>query len=454
MPILTDPSATYSANDVFTPAKTNAVARLATTAWQYVIAQWGTEIDNGLIAINEWIHGDAAAGTAGKVFQLLGGSEIAEKLGISGGLVADIPSDSGIAVGTTSDASTNIQLQTSNVGTGSLLFSDAADLDAAGFVCDHSADTMTMRVGGSNIFGLTVDGLVPSANTTYNVGLGSYRIKKVWTADLDVRSTGNFGSGAAAFDLVIDGGAALGQEPRLAFANAGVLTAGVRLSSSGDLEAQNAGGLVLSLSDALTLPKMSTATREALTDVSGKVVYDTTVGRIYWNDGAAWYKLQTGYQPRAELLTANNVHFPAANFAAIFHTTGGHQVVSYANAAISSAGWYFRLPEDYDGGNVTLTMYWTGFGASVLTVDWSFTFNTFALSDDLTLAGSPAAVTTSPAGPAIAQTLLVTTVTLTNADLDGAAAGSVCRILAARNGITDAYASTVGILAITLVETP
>ena len=456
MPILIDPSATYSADDVFNPDKVNGVPRLPTEAWQYPIAQWANEVDASLISLNSWIQGDSPAGATLKNLRLIGGLLVAENVGIAGGDPADVVALKGIAIGSTSDFNTSVQIQTDNGGIASMFFSDLDSVSAGGVVYDHGVNNLIFAVDSSYIAYLAPTGLFPISNATFDLGGSpSPRWRTAYLANLDVLTSATFGAGSAQFSLEIDGGALGGQEPRVSLQKASVEIGSLNANVDGDIEIESTGGVVLEAAGALKLPRLTTVQRTALTDAVGLVVYDTTDNLVYWNNGAGWFVIASGVAGATEILQPFDANFPAGDGASLSTTAGTHPIILYPDLATKRAEWYAKLPESYTGGNVTIRMKWTGIVLDTNNVEWEFAFERLQAGELLSVTGLVSAGTFVLPGPDAAQKLLIDDKVFSNAQIDSAAAGDLIRISLARNGgsAADTYGNSIYLLTLELITT-
>lgn len=249
--ILTDNSATYAAGDVFTGAKTNAITRAATESDTYVTAQWGIEVDTGLQSINEFFVGDSSAGQAGTTMTMLGGVDVAENGGFAGASASDVPG-TGVAIGSTAIATNDLQIQAS--GNSRILFGDAADIDVGILDYDHGTNTFAVTINATSIGTLATSGIT-------------------------------WGTGAAAVELTLDGGATPALEPAVAFQVSSVEVARI--------QAENDGRLSLAADGGLSLPSLTTVQRVGLTQVAGHIVWDSDLGALYTSNGTTWSELST-----------------------------------------------------------------------------------------------------------------------------------------------------------------
>lgn len=149
---------------------------------------------------------------------------------------------------------------------------------------------------------------------------------------------------------------------------------------------------------------------------------------------------------------------PSSSYATL-DLRNGHPVLDFDGASDESAVFTGVLPANYDGGGVTVDVYWTcddaGNGSSD-DVDIDIAFERMAAAD-LDIDGDSFAAVNSDDGtltPTTTGVIAKSTVTFTDgADMDSVAAGEVFRIKVTRDGTNDAEDGDINVLAVVITET-
>lgn len=433
--ILTDTSASFGGQDVFGLAKVNNTPRLPSAASEYVIAQWANEIDDGLIDINLWLQGGAAAGSSGATITYLGAMKTNGKFAASGANISDISLGSGGAVGSVSDAATGWHIMSSSAGAGAVFWGDESAPNSGALVYLHSTNSFNVMCDGADVLSIASGSMYPKVNTAVDLGFADLRWKKLWLDQLDVLSSARFGTGGTAINVTLDGGLLAGQEPRIRFANAGVVQAQIELGPDGSLNVTSPGPLDIATQDAVILPRFTTAERLALDPLAAKLVYDTALSSIFYHNGAQWFSVE-GSEMGSVFIRPEDL----SGTASITQLGGAHSVRSFSPVNQTTTAFsYFRMPKEYLGGDLQLDMYWSGAASSVTNVAWGLEFSVIRAGYLLT--GAPSTSDDwNLLGPAVLNSLLVSTRTLTNALLDFAVAEDILAFRVTRYGGQDAYA--------------
>lgn len=440
--ILTDPSATFAATTVLA-TKLNNTPRLDSDSSQYVIAQWGNEVDAALKALSEWLQGDAGAGTAGNVLQYLGSIGIAEDLFVFG---------STIEAGNDALAGATISLRGSNTSTLNFYFSDAALQSAAGFRYDHSVDQMDILAANASRFQLTSGVFRATNHNVVDLGDSTHRWREAYVNDLFAVTSAKIGTGADV-TLIIDGSSSSGSEPKIDLHHGGALAGRVTAAVDGDgaILQLLASSKIEMIGDAAVMPRSSTAVRLAITEVQGGMFsHDTDTNSMWYHNGMEWRELSR--MPSISMSAANGT-VAIANGATEGEAGIGMPVFFFGAAADTYADWFVEIPSTYRGGNLSFKLYWAGSSAVAGNSIWQIGFHRLTAAEDLTVDQRVLTGFTLAAPAAIFATQIMT-MNLTNVNMDGMQPGDTMRVTLMRDADagTDTYAGTVGIMALQLSQ--
>ena len=445
--VLTDPTATFGATTVWAATKVNNTPRAEADAETYAIAQWANEIDNALKDVNAFFLGSEGGGASSTTITLLGGLSIAESAAVLG---------SALAVGSTSEASTTLSILNTNAGTGHLYFGDAGSATIGGLDYSHTANSLELRTGGAARVKVDSSALAPSSHNVTNLGGSGKRWASAYVDALYANASLELGSGSGV-DLTINGSASGGSEGRIVFEHAGTPVSLIQSTNDSDgnnLEVQTAGLVSLRSSFAMILPRSDTATLNGLSNTAGLLAYDTDLDSVMYHNGAGWLNLSTTTVMGAIGLGATEAFLSATNPAIYGETAGSDPVIYYSSASTQSAHWTIQLPAEYDAAsNLDLTILWTGTSAAAGNVSWVASFRRYVAGADLSLSGAVDNAFTEAGPPAIYESIS-DTITLSQANIDGAAAGDLLRISITRVGgdAADTYTGSAALLGIQLAQ--
>lgn len=279
--ILTDPSATYAATAVLA-TKSNSTPRLPADSPQWVIAQWGNEVDSALKALSELLQGDSPAGTTLTTIELLGSLALAENFSAAGDT---------FALGANAQTSVDFTLLGTNTSTLRILLADPDSATAAGFAYDHSTNQLDVLIAASSRLQATSSKFSPTNHNVFDLGDVTHRFRQGHIGELFAAIGATIGTGSDV-TVSINGSSTSNLEPKLDFQFGGTPVS--RIQAKIDLEGNNlamltAGKIDMSNSTAIMVSRVTTADRTALTDDIGLLVFDTDLDQLFWNDGTGWY---------------------------------------------------------------------------------------------------------------------------------------------------------------------
>lgn len=112
---------------------------------------------------------------------------------------------------------------------------------------------------------------------------------------------------------------------------------------------------------------------------------------------------------------------------------GTHAVLGYNDTTVQGLPWQSAVPQIYDGGNLTLTIYWVALTAVVGNVVWAAAIERLNAGQSILTDGFAALQTAAAsAAPGVLGNIASITIPFTNAQADAIAAGDPFRLFIQR----------------------
>lgn len=440
--ILTDPPATYAATTVLT-TKANNTPRVDSDAAQWVIAQWGNEVDSALKALNAWLRGSSSAGAASTTVSLLGNLSLAGQITANGAFSN---------FGSVSSASSRITLRATNTGQSGYYFGDSDSSVIASLYYFHSSDTMRINVGGTAMVDITSSAMFPVSHNTKDLGKAANRWREAYIDKLFAVTEATFGNGGD-IAVTIDGSSTGGNEPKLYYAHGGTPVVLMQAGTDADgnlFEGFIQGKFSFEHSWSLIVSNADTATRTGLANDTGALTFDIDTNTLWMNDGSAWYELSN--MPIVTLSVANGTR-DVTNGATLGEAGTGVPVYFFGPSGDQNASWYFTVPNTYRGGNLDLKLWWSGTTSVAGISMWEVGFQRIVAGKPLTVDQRTLSSFNLTAPANIFDVNLVT-LTLSNASMDGMQPGDLVRLSIMRDGDAgvDTYTGSIGVIGMQLVQ--
>jgi hypothetical protein len=155
------------------------------------------------------------------------------------------------------------------------------------------------------------------------------------------------------------------------------------------------------------------------------------------------------------LMTANQAFLQAGLTPAVLAESAGEKpYLEFADAADRYASWLIQLPLNYNSGNLTMRMWYSGSASSTNPVYWRLLIERMVSGEYISNTNTFSSLIGQVAGPANANQMATYDHPITNVALDSPSPGDWVRIVLHRQGgsASDTYAGTAYLVALQLLE--
>jgi hypothetical protein len=140
--------------------------------------------------------------------------------------------------------------------------------------------------------------------------------------------------------------------------------------------------------------------------------------------------------------------------ATLSESSGAKPYLNFITGVDRHATFFVQLPDTYLGGDLTLTLWWTGSTNSTNAMAWRTIIEVITAGQSTTISNGTTAALGTTAAPATGGIIQASTYVRTNANLDGASPGDWLRIVLQRQGTAsaDSHAGTGLVLGFQLTQ--
>jgi hypothetical protein len=180
---------------------------------------------------------------------------------------------------------------------------------------------------------------------------------------------------------------------------------------------------------------------------------DTNASTLMFNDDTNAARPISKMPPI--LLPPQSAIATAVNPATEGPATGGNKPSwNFSATATNNIVLTAQLPLTYNGGNLTFRLWYTGTSSSTANMVWRYEVERMTVGESANNANTTVNSSFTAAGPSVAENMLNSNQTLTNANLDGAQPGDFIRIIVTRLGADggDTYGGVGEFLGLQILE--